>query len=75
MLLFFGIGGLRKQRRILGRMLCVLVLLLGGVAATLLGGCDSLHFSPEAPVSYAVNVTGTSGTLQHSITFTINEQP
>jgi hypothetical protein len=73
LLLLFGIGGLRKQRRILGRMLCVL--LVGGVAATLLSGCDSVRFSPEAPVSYAVNVTGTSGTLQHTATFTINQQP
>jgi hypothetical protein len=75
LLLLFGMGGIRKQRRILGRMLCVLVLLVGGVAATLLSGCDSVRFSPEAPVSYAVSVTGSSGTLQHTATFTINEQP
>ncbi|MGA9670287.1 MAG: Ig-like domain-containing protein [Terracidiphilus sp.] len=75
LLLFFGIGGLRKQRRILGRLLCVTVLLVGGVAASLLSGCESVHFAPTPPATYAVNVTATSGTLQHTATYTINLQP
>jgi uncharacterized protein YceK len=73
--MLFGMGGVRKQRRILERILCVLVLIIGGVAATLMSGCESVRFAPTPPASYAVNVTGTSGALQHTATFTINMQP
>ncbi|MGA3049728.1 MAG: Ig-like domain repeat protein [Terracidiphilus sp.] len=75
LLMLFGMGGVRKQRRILERILCVLVLIIGGVAATLMSGCESVRFAPTPPASYAVNVTGTSGALQHTATFTINMQP
>ncbi|MGA2569845.1 MAG: MBG domain-containing protein, partial [Terracidiphilus sp.] len=69
-LLLLGIGGMRRHGRNLRRLLCIALLLIGG-AATLLTGCGG-HSSP--PVSYTVTATATSGTLQHSTTFTLTVQ-
>ena len=65
---------LRRQAGRLSRMLCLLLLLAGGVmAASLLNGCASNNgFFLENGSNYTVNVTGTSGNIQHSVTVTLN---
>jgi hypothetical protein len=73
LLLILGVGGIRTQRRILSRIVCVLVLLVGPVAVTSLSGCvSSATFTPGAWTYYTVYVTGTSGNLQHTTSYTIN---
>lgn len=74
-LLLFGAGSLRRRGRALRGMLCVMVLLGAGAAATMLSGCGSSGgFFAQAPQSYAVTITATSGSLQQSTTITLNLQ-
>ena len=67
---FAGFRRLRRQARRMSRMLCLLLLLAGGVAAaSLINGCASNNgFFLENANNYTVTVTGTSGTIQHSVT-------
>jgi Bacterial Ig-like domain (group 3) len=74
-LLFFGAGSLRKRSRALRGLLCVLLLVGAGAAATMLSGCGSNGgFFAQAPQNYTVIITATSGNLQHSTNITLNQQ-
>ena len=75
-LLLLGLGGLRKYGRGLRRMLCVLVLLGAGGAATLsLGGCGGTGgFFAQTPQNYTITITVTAGGLNHSGNVTLNVQ-
>jgi len=70
-LLLLGIGGMRRHGRNMRRMFFVAILLLGG-AVTLLTGCGGS--SGPAPQTYTITATATSGTLQHSSTFSLTVQ-
>lgn len=55
-------------------MLCLLLLMAGGAAATsMLRGCgiSGNGFFDQAQQSYTVTVTATGGNLQHSTTLTV----
>jgi hypothetical protein len=65
-------GRLRKTGKRLGRMLPLLLLLAGLAAAAGLNGCGSTQgFFGQAPATYTIQVTGTSGALSHSTTVTL----
>jgi hypothetical protein len=70
----FGAGRMRRRGRRLGSYLSLL--LLAGIAtATLLTGCRSWSgFFAQAPTSYPLTITATSGGLQHTVSVTLNEQ-
>ena len=72
MLLPFA-GRMRRAGKRLGRMLSVLLLLGAGLAAvTGLSGCGSSNgFFGQAPHTYTITITGTSGGLSHSGTVTV----
>ena len=65
---------LRRARKYLGKALCLLTLLAGGLAAlTGLSGCGSTSgFFGQQAESYTVTITATSGALSHSTTVTLN---
>jgi hypothetical protein len=69
-------GQLLNNGRMAGRsILMVLVLLAGTVASVGLTGCVSGNgFFGHAPKTYNVTITATSGTIQHSVTATLNVQ-
>lgn len=72
LLLLFGMGGLRKRGRAVRRLLCVLLLVATCAAATLINGCGAhAGFFTQAPQSYPITITATSGNVQNSITFTL----
>jgi Bacterial Ig-like domain (group 3)/MBG domain (YGX type) len=74
-LLLFGVGAIRKNSRVLRRMLSVAVLLAAGAAATMLGGCGSTNgFFTQAPQNYSITITATSSNLVHTATVTLNVQ-
>ena len=64
---------LRRAARKFGRTLSVLLLLLTGLAALAgLSGCNSNSgYFGQAPKTYTVTVTGTSGVLVHSTSVTL----
>jgi hypothetical protein len=66
-------GRMRRTGRKLSRMLSVLLLLIGGMAAMAgLSGCgSSTGFFVQAQKSYTVTATATSGTLSRSTTVTL----
>jgi hypothetical protein len=68
-----GLDELRKRRRAVKRFFCLLALLTGGAATTLVSGCGG-GSGAQGPQNYAVTITATSGTLQHSIGVTLNVQ-
>jgi hypothetical protein len=67
---------LRKSAKRFARLFTVLLILGAGIAAiTGLGGCGStIGYFGQAPTTYTVTVTGTSGTLSHSTTVTLTVQ-
>jgi hypothetical protein len=66
-------GYMRKRAGHLGRLTAVLLILLGGAAGmAALTGCGAgAGFFAQPQQTYTVTVTGTSGALQHSTTFTL----
>lgn len=71
---FAGARRLRHQSRKLGRLLCLLLALIGSIAAaTTLTACVNHNgFFLTAASSHSLTVTGASGGLQHSVTITLN---
>ncbi len=72
LLLPFG-RKLRRASRLLGRTLTVLLLFIAGLAALAgLSGCSlASGYFGQAPKTYTVTVTGTSGVLVHSTSVTL----
>jgi hypothetical protein len=66
-------GRLRRGGKRIGRLISVLLLAIAGMAAMAgLSGCGSVSGSiAQTPQTYTVTVTGTSGALSHSTTFTL----
>lgn len=71
-----GTRHLRRTGRTIGRMLCLLLLLLGGAISTgVLSGCGTNNgFFGQAPKNYTVSVTAISGTVQHTAAVNLNLQ-
>lgn len=70
-----GLAPLRKRLRPKGGVLSALLLAAVGIcAAAGLSGCSNAGFFGQPKVSYTVSVTGTSGTLQHSISVPLTIQ-
>jgi hypothetical protein len=70
-------GRMRRTGKKLGRLLPLLLLLIAGIAATAgLNGCASKTsgYFAQAPTTYTITVTGTSGALIHSTSVTLIEQ-
>jgi Big-like domain-containing protein len=67
----FGASRMRRRGRKPGPWLCLL--LLAGMATTLLSGCGGGGFA-QSPKSYPLTITATSGALQHTTSITLNEQ-
>ena len=67
----FGASRMRRRGRKPGPWLCLL--LLAGMATTLLSGCGGGGFA-QSPKSYPLTITATSGALQHTTSVTLNEQ-
>jgi hypothetical protein len=75
LLLLPFVGRLRRAGKRFSRMLSVLLLLGAGFAAMAgLNGCGSGGFLSQAPKSYTVTVTATSGTLSRSSNVTLTVQ-
>lgn len=72
-LVFPLFGELRRPKKRLLRMISVLLLIMAGVSAGVgLSGCDSTTgFFAQQSKSYAITITGTSGTLARSSTVTL----
>jgi hypothetical protein len=67
----------RRIRRSSRRYFYLLILVLGGIGATAgLTGCgyNGNGFFGQAPQSYNITITATSGTIQHSVNVTLNVQ-
>jgi hypothetical protein len=72
-LLLLPLAGLRRSRRTWQRYLALLLIVVGGAAATgSLSGCNlpSGYFG-QAPANVTITVTGTSGALTHSTSVTL----
>ncbi len=67
----------RRIRRSSRRYFYLLILVLGGIGATAgLTGCgyNGNGFFGQAPQTYHITITATSGTIQHSVNVTLNVQ-
>ena len=67
----------RRIRKGSRRYFYLLLVLLGGIAATTsLTGCgyNGNGFFGQAPQTYNITITATSGTIQHSVNVTLNVQ-
>lgn len=63
----FGAGLYRKKGSALPRYVAIILLLAGSTGAIVgLTGCGGGGFFNQSPQTYAVTITATSGTLQHS---------
>jgi hypothetical protein len=77
-LLLLPLLGVRRMRRTWQRYLALLIMLVGGFAATTaLSGCSTTpsgYFGQGTTYDYTVTLTGTSGSLVHSasVTLTVN---
>ena len=74
--LILPFAGSRRMRKGAGRYLWILIVLLGGAAVTTgLTGCGTGNgFFGQAPQTYHITITATSGTIQHSVNVTLNVQ-
>jgi len=66
-----------RVRKRSGRYFFLLILLLGGIAATTgLTGCsyNANGFFDKVPQTYTITITATSGSVQHAVNVTLNEQ-
>jgi hypothetical protein len=68
-----GVGRLRRQGRRLSRLASLLLLLGCTLAGALMTGCSSpgSGFFSQAVQSYTINVTATSGNVQHAAAVTL----
>jgi hypothetical protein len=76
-LLMLPLATSRRIRRSSRRYFYLLILVLGGIGATVgLTGCgyNGNGFFGQAPQSYNITITATSGTIQHSVNVTLNVQ-
>jgi hypothetical protein len=76
-LLMLPIATSRRMRKSSRRYFYLLILVLGGIGATAgLTGCgyNGNGFFGQAPQSYTITITATSGTIQHSVNVTLNVQ-
>ena len=72
---FVGSRRLRRDGRAAGRYVFLMLVLLGGSAATTgLTGCgvNGNGFFGQAPQTYNITITATSGTIRHSVNVTLN---
>jgi len=69
LLALFGMGRIRQRGKHLPRLLCVAILLLGSLAASLLGGCGG-----RSSENYTITIIATAGNLQHTTIVTLNVQ-
>jgi hypothetical protein len=68
-------GRMRKAGRRMNRVLCVLLLLVGGMIAMAgMTGCGSSKtgYFAQTPESYTVTINAANGSLSHTSTFTLN---
>jgi hypothetical protein len=68
--LLLGVDGLRRRGKMLRGLFCVLVFLGAGLAIAALSGCSAVLL--QVPQSYAVTVTATAGSLQHTAAVSLN---
>jgi hypothetical protein len=76
-LLMLPFASARRIRKNARRSLFVAIVLLGGLAATTgLTGCgyNGNGFFGQAPKTYTITLTATSGTIQHSVNITLEVQ-
>ena len=73
-----GAGRMRRRGRSMGALACLMILLSGVAATSMLTGCGGSNSSTNPPAktpkSYAVTVTATSGGVQHTASVTLNVQ-
>jgi hypothetical protein len=75
---FVGSRRLRRDGRAAGRYVFLMLVLLGGIVATTgLTGCGITGvkgngFFGQAPQTYNITITATSGTIRHSVNVTLN---
>jgi hypothetical protein len=75
---FAGSRRLRRNGRAAGRYVFLMLVLLGGIVATTgLTGCGITGvkgngFFGQAPQTYNITITATSGTIRHSVNVTLN---
>jgi len=73
-----GAGRMRRRGRGMGALVCLMILLSGVAATSMLTGCGGSNSStnppPKSTKSYTVIVTAASGGLQHTASVTLNVQ-
>jgi large repetitive protein len=71
-----GAGSIRMRVKSLPRLVCLVLLVMGGAAASFaLSGCGSANgFLVQSPQNYTVSITATSGSMLHTATVTLNVQ-
>jgi hypothetical protein len=71
-----GAGTIRMRGKSLPRLVCLVLLVLGGAAvSSALSGCGSGNgFLVQSPQNYTVSITASSGSMLHTATVTLNVQ-